>query len=168
MDYFLLLLTVLFWSGNFVMGRWIYPEVPPVTLAFLRWTLALVILLPFPFREVYRQRDVIRQNLKMLALLALLSVTNFNIFLYVSLNTSPVANAALINSTTPIFIVILLHLLFGRRISLLQGIGIVLSLSGLTFIVLRGDLAVLGTLRFAQGDCGRLPLPSAGLCIAYY
>jgi drug/metabolite transporter (DMT)-like permease len=165
MDYLLLLLTVLFWSGNFVMGRWIYPEIPPVTLAFLRWTLALVILLPFTFREVYRQRDVIRQNMKMLALLALLSVTNFNIFLYVSLNTSPVANAALINSMIPIFIVILSYVCFGRGISSIQGIGIVLSLSGLVFIVLKGDLAALRTISFLHSDLWAL---AAALSWAVY
>lgn len=165
MDYLLLLLTVLFWSGNFVMGRWIHPEIPPVTLAFLRWTLALVILLPFTLREVYRQRDVIRQNLKMLALLALLSVTNFNIFLYISLNTSPVANAALINSTIPIFIVIISWVGFRRGISLIQGIGIALSLSGLVFIVLKGDLAALRAIRFLRGDLWAL---SAALSWAVY
>jgi len=152
MDYLLLLLTVLFWSGNFVVGRWIYPEIPPVTLAFWRWTLALVLLLPFTLREVYRQRDVIRQNLKILALLALLSVTNFNIFLYLALNTSPVANAALINSSIPIFIVLFSWVGFRRRISLVQGIGIALSLSGLVFIVLKGDLAALRDVRFLHGD----------------
>ncbi|MBN2515579.1 MAG: DMT family transporter [Deltaproteobacteria bacterium] len=165
MDYLLLLLTVLFWSGNFVMGRWIYPEIPPVALAFWRWALALVILLPFTLREVYRQRDVIRQNLKMLALLALLSVTNFNIFLYVALNTSPVANAALINSMIPIFIVILSWVGFRRGISLVQVIGIVLSLSGLVFIVLKGDLAALHAVRFLRGDLWAL---SAALSWAIY
>jgi drug/metabolite transporter (DMT)-like permease len=165
MAYLLLVLTVLFWSGNFVMGRWIYPEIPPVTLAFWRWTLALVILLPFTLREVYRQRDVIRQNLKMLALLALLSVTNFSIFIYVALNTSPVANAALINSMIPIFIVILSWVGFRRGISLVQGIGIVLSLSGLVFIVLKGDLAALRAVRFLHGDLWAL---SAALSWAIY
>jgi drug/metabolite transporter (DMT)-like permease len=165
MDYLLLLLTVLFWAGNFVMGRWIHPEIPPVTLAFLRWTLALVILLPFTFREVYRQRNVIQQNLKMIALLALLSVTNFNIFLYISLNTSPVTNAALINSMIPIFIVILSWVGFRRRISFVQAVGIVLSLSGLVFIVIKGDLAALRAVRFLRGDLWAL---SAALSWAIY
>jgi drug/metabolite transporter (DMT)-like permease len=165
MNYLLLLLTVLFWSGNFVMGRWIHPEIPPVTLAFWRWTLALVILLPFTLREVYRQRDIIRQNVKMLALLALLSVTNFNIFLYVSLNTSPVTNAALINSMIPIFIVLFSWVGFRRKISLIQGIGIVISLSGLVFIVLKGDLAAVRAIRFLRGDLWAL---AAALSWAIY
>lgn len=152
MHYLLLLLTVLFWSGNFIVGRWIYSEIPPVTLAFWRWVLALVVLLPFTLRDLIRQKELIRNNLKMLALLALLSVTNFSIFLYVALNTSTVTNASLINSMTPILIVLFSWVGFKRKITLVQGIGIAVSLTGLVFIVLKGDLPALLAVRFSTGD----------------
>ena len=82
MPYALLTLTVLFWSGNFVIGRGIHGVVPPVSLAFWRWAVALTLLLPFALRPMMRQRALIRRHWKLLSLLAILSVTNFNTFIY--------------------------------------------------------------------------------------
>ncbi len=80
MHYFLLILTVLFWSGNFIVGRGIHNEIPPATLAFWRWTVALLIILPFSVGHIINQKDLIRQNWKIITLLAILSVTSFSIF----------------------------------------------------------------------------------------
>ncbi len=165
MHYLLLILAVLFWSGNFIVGRGIHNEIPPMTLAFWRWAIALLIILPFSLRPILRQKDLIRRNWKILTLLAILSVTNFSMFIYMALKSSTVTNAVLINSMIPIFIVIVSWMGFKERITLRQAIGIVISLTGLMFIITKGNLSTLIAVRFGKGDMWTI---SAGISWALY
>jgi len=165
MHYLLLILAVLFWSGNFIVGRGIHNEIPPMTLAFWRWAIALLIVLPFALRPILRQKDLIWRNLKILTLLAILSVANFSMFIYMALKSSTVTNAVLINSMTPIFIVIVSYMGFKERITLRQAVGIAISLTGLIFILTEGNLSKLISVRFGKGDMWTI---SAGISWALY
>ena len=165
MHYLLLILTVLFWSGNFIVGRGIHNEIPPITLAFWRWAVALLIILPFSLGHIVHQFDIIRRNWKILTVLAILSVTNFSIFIYMALKSSTVTNTVLINSMTPIFIVMVSWMGFKERITLRQSIGIALSLTGLMFIIANGNLSTLISVRFSKGDMWTI---SAGISWALY
>ena len=165
MHYLLLILAVLFWSGNFIVGRGIHNEIPPMTLAFWRWAIALLIILPFALKPILRQKDLIWRNLKILTLLAILSVANFSMFIYMALKSSTVTNAVLINSMTPIFIVIVSYMGFKERITLRQAVGIAISLTGLMFILTEGNLSKLIAVRFGKGDMWTI---SAGISWALY
>jgi drug/metabolite transporter (DMT)-like permease len=152
MHYVFLIFAVLFWSGNFIVGRGIHNEIPPMTLAFWRWAVALLIILPFSLNHIVHQYDIIRRNLKILTVLAILSVTNFSIFIYMALKLSTATNTVLINSMIPIFIVMVSWLGFKERITLRQSIGIAISLAGLMFIIANGNLSTLIAVRFSKGD----------------
>lgn len=152
MHYVLLIFAVLFWSGNFIVGRGIHNEIPPMTLAFWRWAVALLIILPFSLGHIVHQYDIIRRNLKILTVLAILSVTNFSIFIYMALKLSTATSTVLINSMIPIFIVMVSWLGFKERITLRQSIGIAISLVGLMFIIANGNLSTLISVRFSKGD----------------
>ena len=165
MAYLLLILTVLFWSGNFVLGRGVNEIIPPVALAFFRWAGALMILLPFSIKAIIRQRDEIRKHLGILTILAILSVTIFNTFIYHALQATTVANTVLVNSMTPIFIVLVACIGFKDRITLRQAIGVIISFIGLVWIVSRGQPAILLDLKFSKGDLWTL---SAALSWAFY
>ncbi|MBU0545273.1 MAG: DMT family transporter [Proteobacteria bacterium] len=165
MAYFLLVLSALFWSGNFVVARGIHEVIPPVTLAFFRWALALVIFLPFTFRKVVRNRSLIIKNWGWIAVLSLLSVSSFSIFIYMALNKTTVVNTALVNSFYPVLIVIGSWVGFSDRITLRQGTGVVLSLTGLMWILSKGKLSVLLGLSFSEGDLWTL---AAGCSWALY
>ena len=165
MHYLLLILAVLFWSGNFVVSRGIINEIPPMTLAFWRWTIALLIILPFALKPIMRQKHLIRQNWKILTVLAILSVSNFSMFIYMALKSSTVTNAVLINSMIPIFIVIISWMGFKERITLRQAMGIAISLTGLMFIITEGNLSTLIAVRFGKGDMWTI---SAGISWALY
>ena len=165
MHYLLLILAVLFWSGNFVVSRGIINEIPPMTLAFWRWTIALLIILPFALKPIMRQKHLIRQNWKILTVLAILSVSNFSMFIYMALKSSTVTNAVLINSMIPIFIVIVSWMGFKERITLRQAMGIAISLTGLMFIITEGNLSTLIAVRFGKGDMWTI---SAGISWALY
>jgi drug/metabolite transporter (DMT)-like permease len=150
--YLLLMLTALFWAGNAVVARALHNLLPPAAMAFWRWALALLLLFPFVLRPMYEQRTLMRANWVRLALLGVLGVGCYNTFLYAALQTTTATNGVLINSMTPLLIVLIGRTLFGVRMTRRQQAGILLSLAGVVGIVSRGDVAVLMRLDFNQGD----------------
>lgn len=148
----MLTLTVLFWSGNFVIGRGVHDTVPPVSLAFWRWSVALIIMFPFVIKSVLNQLDLIRQHLRILSLLAILSVTNFNTFIYIALQTNTVINTVLINSLMPVLIIFISWAGFRDHITFQQGLGGLISFAGLVWIITRGTPTFLLSIRFSAGD----------------
>ena len=60
--YLLLSRTALFWAGNFVVGRGVHGHVPPIALAWCRWVLATLIVLPFAWPHLKRDWPAIRAN----------------------------------------------------------------------------------------------------------
>lgn len=150
--YLLLTLTTLFWAGNAVVARALHTLLPPAAMAFWRWVLALLLLSPFVLRPMYEQRALLRANWARLALLGVLGVGCYNTFLYAAMQTTTATNGVLINSMTPLLIVLIGRMLFGVRMTGRQQAGILLSLAGIIGIVSRGDIAVLMRLDFNQGD----------------
>ena len=150
--YLLLTLTALFWAGNAVVARALHTLLPPATMAFWRWVLALLLLLPFVLRPLYEQRALLRANWARLALLGVLGVGCSNEFLYAAMQTTTATNGVLINSMTPLLIVLIGRMLFGVRMTGRQQAGILLSLVGIVGIVSRGEVAVLMRLDFNHGD----------------
>ena len=165
MPYLLLLLVVLFWSGNFIVARGIQEFIPPFSLSFWRWALALLILIPFSGMSFLRQKDLMLKHWKIILLLGILGITSFSTFIYIAMHSTTVTNTVLVNATNPIFIVIFSWIGFKDRVSLLQITGIVLSLAGLLWIISRGNPSFLMTLQFAMGDLWTL---AAAVCWALY
>jgi drug/metabolite transporter (DMT)-like permease len=147
-----LILTMIFWSGNNVLGKWAVGSIPPMTFAFLRWSVAGLILLPFAMSSIRRDWPIIRANLPILTVLGLLGSGYYNTLQYVALTETSVANAAILNSWAPVLIAAAGALLFKDRLRPVQIGGLALSLLGVTIIILRGDPALLTTLSFNRGD----------------
>lgn len=148
----LLALAILFWAGNFVVGRAAREVIPPIALNFWRWAIALLILLPFAGPELIRARHVLRREWRILTALAATGVTTFHSAVYIGLSLTEAINGALYFALSPLFFVLLAWLLFGQRITARQALGIVVSMGGAAIVVARGDLAVLLDLSFAAGD----------------
>jgi drug/metabolite transporter (DMT)-like permease len=165
MPYLLLLLVVLFWSGNFIVARGIQEFIPPLSLSFWRWALALLILIPFSAGSFLQQKNQMREHWKIILILGILGIACFSTFIYIALHSTTVTNTVLVNATNPIFIVIFSWIGFKDRVSLLQIAGIVLSLGGVVWIITRGNLSFLMTLQFARGDLWTL---AAAVCWALY
>lgn len=100
--YILLVLCVLFWSANFVIGRFVSQDIEPIELAFFRWFGVFVVVLPFLILHVKKIKDALRTHLWILALLAFLGIASFNTLLYIGLHETTATNALLINSSIPI------------------------------------------------------------------
>jgi drug/metabolite transporter (DMT)-like permease len=163
--FLLLTLTALFWAGNFVLGRAMKGSIPPISLAFWRWALAFLVLLPFSFTHIRVQWPLLRQNIGLLTVYGLLGVSCFNTFVYIGLHSTTATNALLLNSVIPILIVLLSRFLDATPISRRQALGIVISLSGVLAIICRGNPDVILTLQFNRGDIWIL---LAVICWAFY
>ncbi|MBZ0335266.1 DMT family transporter [Marinobacter sp. AL4B] len=147
-----LVLTPLFWAGNAVVARGTVDSIPPLSMSFWRWVIALCILLPFGLPGVWRHRRVIRQHLGSMLALATFSVAAFNSLLYYAALTTTATNIALINSTIPIFVALLAWILLGDKTRPLQALGIGFAILGIVTVVAQGDLSILLNLQAQPGD----------------
>jgi drug/metabolite transporter (DMT)-like permease len=150
--YLLLTLTALFWAANWVVGRAMRNDMPPIAMGFWRWTIALLLLLPFAAPELRSKWPVVRANWLVLALLGCLGAVAFNTLIYVGLQYTTVANGVLFNSFSPILIILLSWVVVRERISRLQACGVVLSLAGVLAIIARGKVSTLAAFHFNPGD----------------
>jgi len=150
--YLLLAVAVLCWAGNFVIGRAVRFDAPPVALTFWRWTLAFLALAPFTCRHWRGQWPVIRRSWKVIGLLALFATVLQHIPIYWGLSQTSATNAALLNAMSPIFIVLLSVLLLDERLTAAASAGSLVSLAGVVAIVGRGDLATIRALHLNGGD----------------
>lgn len=152
LPYLALLLTAFLWSGNWIVGRAVHEDVPPVALAFLRWVLAAVVFLPFVARGLWAQRAVIAGEWKRLVVFSLVGVTAFNALVYYGLKTTNAINGSLLNAGVPIFVIVISWAGLGERYGWRQGAGVAVSLAGAATVISRGDLRALLALDLGAGD----------------
>ncbi|MBL8444601.1 MAG: DMT family transporter [Zoogloeaceae bacterium] len=150
--YVLLSLTALFWSGNMVVGRGITDSVPPITLAFWRWTLALVLILPFALPHLRAQWPALKAAWRPVVILGILSVGGYNTFAYIALQYTTATNATMLNSFIPVATIALAFVFLGKRLSPIEGLGVVVSLLGVFTIVGKGSIDTFLGLSLNLGD----------------
>lgn len=163
--YLLLVLCVLFWSANFVIGRFVAGAIEPFELAFFRWLGVLVVTLPFLLLHVKKLWQTLKSHFAILGLLAALGIASFNTLLYIGLQYTTATNALLINSSIPILILFFSFVILKKTISQTQIFGIILSTFGVIFLVLKGDVSHLLALEFNRGDFWVI---GSSLCWALY
>lgn len=148
----LLGLVMVLWAGNSIVGRAVRFDVPPLTLAFVRWFGASLILAPFAIPHVRRDWLAIRKGWKAILLLGLLGIGTFNAFLYAGLRYTTATNALLLQAAIPAMVMLLDRLLFDVRSAGLQKLGVACSIVGVAVVVFEGDLARAMRLHFGPGD----------------
>jgi drug/metabolite transporter (DMT)-like permease len=150
--YLLLTLAVFFWAGNFIVGRAVRADVPPVALAFWRWFFAAILVTLMARRHLPADLARLRKSWGIVLLLAFAGITCFNTLVYIGLQYTIAVNALLMQSLMPVMIVGLSFLLFKEKISLIQAAGVAISLLGALTIIGRGSLGVLLSLSLNRGD----------------
>ena len=149
----MLVCATLFWAGNFTIGKFAFLEnIPPYTLAFLRWCFVWIILLPFTYKEILKLKKDIKKNLSLFFTLGFTSVCIFTAFTYNALNYTQIINASLFNTAIPVTIILVCSLLKIEKTNLFQISGLVISVLGILAIITRLDLNILLALSFNKGD----------------
>jgi drug/metabolite transporter (DMT)-like permease len=150
--YLLLSITALCWAGNAIVGRLAAGHIPPVTLSFLRWSLAFLIILPLAWKHLRRDWGAIRARLGTMIVLSVTGIGAFNTLQYWALEHTQALNTLLLQSAGPLFVAVWSLILLGIRLTPAQAAGIALSLIGVLVILLHGDLTTLKNIEFNRGD----------------
>ena len=147
----LLTIPPVLWAANAVLGRLLTGLVPPMTLNFMRWGLAFLLLLPFAARVLRRDSGLWGQW-RRYAVLGLLGVGCYNALQYLALKTSTPLNVTLVAASSPVWMLGIGALWFGQQVTGRQVTGAVLSIAGVLVVLARGDLAQLLAVRLVAGD----------------
>lgn len=147
----LLLLPPLLWAGNAVVGRLAVTSMSPLTLNALRWSLALLLLLPLGWKALKRPAELLARW-RYLALLGLLGVGSYNSLQYAALRTSTPLNVTLIAASLPVWMLLLGAVIYHERPRRRQIVGAALSLLGVALVLSRGDFSALARVHFVSGD----------------
>ncbi|MCC6290046.1 MAG: DMT family transporter [Chitinophagaceae bacterium] len=149
----LALLAVMIWSGNFIIARAVIHDISPFSLSFFRWLCAALFILPFAARKIYQERYIIISSWKYLFWTALFGITLFNTFVYIGGHYTTAINLALIGTTSsPIIAIILARIFLKEEIGLLKFAGVAFCISGVLFLLSKGDWRNLVNFHFSTGD----------------
>ena len=151
--YLLLVLASLCWSGNFIVGKFATLfEIPPLTLNTFRWISVWLILIPFTFKEIYKNLAYIKKNLLAIAFMGVITISTFNSVVYFALNYTQVVNAVLVLAIIPAVTIVLSSLMKVEKSNIFQIFGLILSIIGVGSIISNGDVQRIVSLSFNNGD----------------
>jgi len=150
--YLLLTLTPFFWSCNWIIGRALHEDMPPMALTFFRWLLASLVLTPFVVSKLARDWPTIRAHWRTMALLGSIGIALHNAIAYIGLNYTTATNGVVLNSFIPVMIIAMAWAFFGERLTRVQLLGVAVSLVGVLAILSGGSLATLARVRLNAGD----------------
>lgn len=148
----LLVLTNLFWAVSMVIGRAVHELVPPVALAFWRWVIALLLVFPFAWPHLQRDWPVLLRHWRLMLVLGTFGIGAYNTITYLGLQTTTALNALLMQSATPLVILLCSFVLFRERPSLRQIVAVLISLLGVAVIAGQGSLQALLRFSLNRGD----------------
>jgi drug/metabolite transporter (DMT)-like permease len=149
--YLLLTLMAFFLACNHIIGRLVHTDIPPIGLSFWRWMFAALVLLPFVIRRKHALQHIFQHNISNLLLLGIL-IVGATTFILIALNSSSAINISIINSIQPILTIIFSRLFLKHKLVAIQLAGILLSCIGVLIMISKGQLDILITLQFNQGD----------------
>ncbi len=148
----LLALANLFWAGNIVLGRGVVGMVPPIALAYWRWTGAFLIAVGFAWPYLKRDAPTLLCHWRMMLLLSATGIATYNTMSYIGLTSTTALNVLLLQSAGPLVIIVWAFALFGERPTLWQSAGVLVSLIGVAIIAAHGSLDTLLHLSLNRGD----------------
>jgi drug/metabolite transporter (DMT)-like permease len=150
--YLLLTLAPFFWACNWIIGRGLHADVPPMAMTFFRWLFGIAFMLPFAWPQLRRQWPEVRRHWRVLIPLGVVGVGIHNSFAYIGLNSTTATNGVILNSTIPIMIMALSWIFLREPLSKLQLTGLAVSVAGVLAILSHGSWAQLAELQLNSGD----------------
>ena len=151
--YLFLILAALFWSGNFIVGKFATLfEIPPLTLNVFRWISVWFILIPFTYKEIYNNIPYIKKNWLVISFMGVITISTFNSVVYYALNYTQVVNAVLMLAAIPAATIVLTSLMKIEKTNIFQLLGLFLSIIGIGSIISNGEIQNIISLSFNKGD----------------
>jgi drug/metabolite transporter (DMT)-like permease len=148
----LLFIQPIFMASNLVVARGGVEFVPPISLAFWRWTAVFIILLPFTYLSLIKNYLIIKNEYKKLFFLGAMGCGVCGAFPFLAGETTTVTNMGIIYTSSPIFIILISSIFFGEKINLIKIIGLISCLMGVFTIIIKGNFNLLINLKFTTGD----------------
>ena len=151
--YSLLVLATLFWSGNFIVGKFATLfQIPPLTLNVFRWISVWIILIPFTYKEIFINLPNIKKKWFVISFMGVITISTFNSVVYFALNYTQVINAVLVLAAIPAATIFFSSLMNIEKTNIFQLIGLFLSIIGIGSIISNGDIQKIISLNFNKGD----------------
>ena len=151
--YSLLILATLFWSGNFIVGKFATLfQIPPLTLNVFRWITVWIILMPFTYKEIFINLPNIKKKWFVISFMGVITISTFNSVVYFALNYTQVINAVLVLAAIPAATIFFSSLMNIEKTNIFQLIGLFLSIIGIGSIISNGDIQKITSLNFNKGD----------------
>lgn len=147
-----LILCNLFWAGNYIVGKHIVVSISPFMITLLRWSIALLFLIPLAFLFEKPTKAMIKKYWLPLAWMGALGVVGFTLISYYALEYTSPANAAFVEALIPAVVVIFSVFLLKEKISLLQVMGFLLSCAGVMVLLTKGSLEQIINMEINKGD----------------
>ena len=151
--YLLLTFSALFWAGNFIVGKFATLfEIPPLSLNVFRWLSVWLILLPFTYKEIYKNLPIIKKKWFVISFMGLITISTFNSVVYFALNHTQVINAVLVLAAIPVATIVFSSFMNIEKTNTFQLFGLLLSIIGIGSIISNGDIQKIISLNFNKGD----------------
>lgn len=150
--YILLIIAMIFFSGNIIVGKLFVGIIPPFTLSLLRTMMAFIILFPICYKQVLENKELWLKEWKPLLLISVTGLVLFNACLYLSVNYTTTINVSIVDALTPAMAALLGFIVLKERLTSIQWFGIVLSFVSICFIIFEGSISVLLSLSVNSGD----------------
>lgn len=147
-----LVFASLFWAGNALVARAFNHSIPPLSLAFWRWLLALLLILPFVSRPLWLHRQALLRAGWRLGVLAGLGISAFSVLLYYAAQTTVAINITLLGTCLPLMLFLGSGLLLGEWPARHTWWGMGLAAIGLLVLISAGSWQSLLRLQFNPGD----------------
>jgi drug/metabolite transporter (DMT)-like permease len=148
----LLVAANLFWAGNIVLARGLAGQVPPVTLAYWRWTGAFLVAVGFAWPRLKTDLPIMLRHWKMMLVLSATGIASYNTMSYIGLTSTTALNVLLLQSASPLIIIVWAYMLFREAPTTRQTLGVLVSLAGVAAIAGHGSREALAHLRLNHGD----------------
>lgn len=148
----LILVAILFWASNFIIGRAAVGLVSPVALATLRWMVAAAIALILARPHLRQDWPALKAQWRWVLVLSVTGISGFNTLAYLGLESTTAINGYLINTCMASIVALLGFLMFGERLSGRATLGLAIAMAGVVWVVLGGDLGLLRSLTLNRGD----------------
>ncbi len=139
-------------ASNLIVARGGVEYVPPISLAFWRWAVVVLILLPFTYSLLINNFNIIKKEFKKLFFLGAMGCGVCGAFPFLAGETTTVTNMGIIYTSSPIFIILISAIFFNEKINFMKIIGLISCLIGVFVIIVKGDLNLLLNLNFTIGD----------------